>query len=166
MLNHHAPRWFAAYFAGQEDLHGRFFGTNLAGVDVPALYEALAADPALPFHRFVTHLPPGYRVALPGARPLDLLARYPWMGTGGQAPRTGAGSWEVTFTAEGVPLRVGWSARPVARPEVVWTDPAVARMGCRTNGMLDSAGGGCVPSAEGRRYFALLATTADGAPRW
>jgi murein DD-endopeptidase MepM/ murein hydrolase activator NlpD len=166
MLSEHAPRWFTTYFGGQPDLHGRFFGTNLAGVDVPALFAALAENPALSFQDFLKTRPPGYRVALPGDRPLDLLRRYPWLWEGEQPPRAGAGSWEVTFTAEGVPLRVSWSPREVARPEVVWVDPATARQECRTNGMLTRAEGRCVPSGEGNRYFALLATTAKDAPHW
>ena len=164
LLNEHEPAWFARYFRGQPDLHGRFFGTNLACVDVPALFAAMAANPDLTFPEFVTSLPPGYRVALPGDRPLDVLARYPWLWAGERPPRPDAGSWEVTFTAEGVPIRVAWAPRAVTAPEVVWTDPRVLAKQCQTNGMLAYTDGGCVPSGQGRRYFALLATTAEGAP--
>ncbi|HLT48555.1 MAG TPA: M23 family metallopeptidase [Rubricoccaceae bacterium] len=166
MLNEHAPAWFANYYAGQPDLHGRFFGTNLAGVDVPALFAALVERPDLTFQQFVQSRPAGYRVALPGDRPLDVLRRYPWLWEGEAPPRPGDGAWEVTFTAEGVPMGVSWSPRAVAAPEVVWTDPRVLAKQCQTNGMLARAGGRCVPSGQGRRYFALLAATADGAPHW
>jgi hypothetical protein len=166
MLSEYAPVWFANYYGGQPDLHGRFFGTNLAGVDVPALFVAMREGPTLSFRAFVKGLPPGYRVALPGDRPLDVLRRYPWLWEGEAPPRPGDGSWLVTFTAEGVPNAVAWSPRAVATPEVVWTDPAVYRKDCQTNGMLTRTAGGCVPSGQGRRYFALLATTATDAPQW
>lgn len=166
MLNEHEPVWFEQYYGGQPNLHGRFFGTNLAGVDVPDLFAALAETPDLAFSEFVQRQPPGYRVALPADRPLDLLTRYPWLWEGEQAPRAGEGAWVITFTAEGVPIRVSWQPQAVTAPEVLWTDPTVLAKKCQTNGMLAYTGEGCVPSGQGRRYFALLATTPEGAPQW
>src|SRR5690606_18798517 len=121
MFSDHASDWFATYYGGQSDLHGRLFGTNLVGVDVPALYAALVEDPALSFQQFVRSQAPGYRVALPAERPLEVLTRYPWLWDGDRAPVAGQGAWEVTFTAPGVPTRVTWSPREVAAPEVTWT---------------------------------------------
>ncbi|MDX1418416.1 MAG: M23 family metallopeptidase [Rubricoccaceae bacterium] len=166
MLNEHTPVWFEQYYGGQPNLHGRFFGTNLAGVDVPALFEALAERPDLSFRAFVQSQPAGYRVALPADRPLDILTRYPWLWEGERAPRAGGGAWVVTFTAAGVPIRVSWRPEAVAGPEVLWTAPEVLAKKCQTNGMLAFTGEGCVPSGQGRRYVALLATTPEGAPTW
>ena len=166
MLNEHEPRWFERYYGGQADLHGRFFGTNLAGVDVPALFEALRRNPTLPFSEFVRGQPAAYRIAIPADRPLDLLRRYPWLFEGTRPPGTGTGSWEVTFTREGVPIRVGWAAQAGAQPGVVWVHPEIAARRLGTNGLLVPTEGGYVLTGEGLRYLSLVATTAEGPPGW
>jgi hypothetical protein len=72
----------------------------------------------------------------------------------------------VTLTREGVPVRVGWSARGVAQPEVVWVSPEVGVRRQSTNRLLVAADGGFALTDRGRRYLALLATTPEGAPSW
>ena len=79
MINDNIGPWLARHY-GRAVPHGRFFGTNLAGLNPTELLEAAQA-PDFDFVRYVRSLPVGYRVAVPGDRPLDLLNRYPWMRT-------------------------------------------------------------------------------------
>lgn len=167
MLNRNEPVWFDCYYGAQADQHGLYFGTNLAGVDVPALYRALAENPALSFRDFLRQQPPGYQIALPGDQPLDLLARYPWLWDGDTPPRTDRpGSWLVTFTREGVPMRIAYQDEPVTRPEVIGVSRVISRNRLGTNGILARGDDRYVITATGLRYFSLIATTEDAPAPW
>ncbi len=167
LLNEHEKSWFDRYYGGRNDQHGLYFGTNLAGVDVPALFEAMAEDPSLSFRDFVKGQPAGYTVALPGDRPLDLLRRYPWLWEGETPPRADPpGAWLVTFTQEGVPIRIEHRREPVARPEVVGVSREIERGRLGTNGVLAWTGDRYVLTGVGLRYLSLVATTAAGPAPW
>ena len=166
LLNEHFDPWFDATF-GTANPHGRFFGTNLAGVPPAQLYEALADDPALTFPEFVRGLDEGYVVDLPGGRPLDLLRRYPWLGPeAAAADPAGVPAWRVTFTQEGVPIQVEVAEDGVARPTVEGVGLGVWLGDRSTNRMLQRRGLSYEPARRGYNYFALLATTPDDVPRW
>ena len=166
MVNRHEPLWFAEYFGGA-DLHGLFFGTNLAGVDPAGLYQALADDPGLTFPEYVRSLDEGYVVDLPGGQPLDLIERYPWLGAEAAAADPAAvPAWRIAFTQEGAPIRVEVGDEPVSRPTVEGVSLGIWLSDGSTNRMLQRRGLGYEPARRGYSYFALYATTADGAPRW
>ena len=107
LLNEAFQRWFDVYY-GSRNFHGLYFGRNIAGVDPAALYAALRTEPELTFSRFVRRQPVAYRLAIPGDRPLDVLTRYPWLADSGVSPAdtAAAGAWLVSFTREGVPVRI------------------------------------------------------------
>lgn len=166
LLNRHVDRWYGRYVGGANP-QGLYFGTNLAGVPPAELYRALRRDPALTFAEFVRGLDEGYVVDLPGGRPLDLLARYPWLGPEAAAADPAAvAAWRVAFTQEGVPIRVEVADDAVGRPTVEGVSLAVWLGDRSTNRMLRRRGVSYEPARRGASYFALLATTADGAPEW
>ena len=166
MVNRNEPLWFAEYFGGAT-AHGVFFGTNLAGVDPAGLYQALADDPGLTFADYVRSLDEGYVVDLPGGQPLDLIARYPWLGTeAAGADPAEAPAWRVAFTQEGVPIRVEVGREAVERPVVEGVSLGIWLTDGSTNRMLQRRGLSYEPARRGLSYFALYATTAEGAPRW
>ena len=166
MVNQHSPLWFAEYFGGA-DLHGRFFGTNLAGVDPAGLYQALEENPGLTFPEYVRSLDEGYVVDLPGGRPLDLLGRYPWLGeAAAAADPASVPAWRIAFTQEGAPIRVEVADEPVDRPTVEGVSLGIWLTDGSTNRLLQRRGLGYEPARRGYSYFALYATTAEGAPRW
>ncbi len=166
MVNQHEPLWFAEYFGGN-DLHGRFFGTNLAGVDPAGLYLALQADPGLTFPEYVRSLDEGYVVDLPGRQPLDLIERYPWLGAeAAAADPADVPSWRIAFTQEGVPIRVEIGDEDVERPVVEGVSLRIWLSDGSTNRMLQRRGIAYEPARRGYSYFALYSTTAERAPRW
>ncbi len=166
MVNEHEPLWFREYF-GTNDLHGRFFGTNLAGVPPAELYLALEEDPDLTFPEFIRSLEEGYVVDLPGGRPLDLIERYPWLGEqAAAADPADVPAWRIAFTQEGAPIRVEIGPEPVDRPTVEGVSLGIWLTDGSTNRMLQRRGLSYEPTRRGASYFALYATTADGAPRW
>ena len=166
MVNQHEPLWFAEYFGGS-DLHGLFFGTNLAGVPPADLYLALEEDPGLTFPEFVRSLDEGYVVDLPGGQPLDLIERYPWLGAEAAATDpTVVPAWRVAFTQEGAPIRVEIAEEPVEKATVEGVSLGTWLTDGSTNRMLQRRGFGYEPARRGYSYFALYATTASAAPRW
>ena len=166
MVNQHEPLWFAEYFGGN-DLHGRFFGTNLAGVDPAGLYLALAEDPGLTFPEYVRSLDEGYVVDLPGRQPLDLIERYPWLGAeAAAADPADVPAWRVAFTQEGAPIRVEVGDEEVDRATVEGVSLGIWLSDGSTNRMLQRRGISYEPARRGYSYFALYSTTAQGAPRW
>ena len=166
LLNEHFGPWFDAT-VGIDNPHGRFFGTNLAGVPPAQLYQALEEDPSLTFPDFVRSLDEGYVVDLPGGRPLDLLRRYPWLGPeAAAADPAEVPAWRVTFTQEGVPIEVEVARDEVPRPTVEGVSLGVWLGDRSTNRVLQRRGFSYEPTRRGYRAFALLATTADDVPAW
>lgn len=166
LLNQYQPLWFDEYF-GTSNIHGRFFGTNIAGAPAADLYLQLEEDPGLTFPEFVTNLDEGYVVDLPGRQPLDLLRRYPWLGPeAAAADPDSVAAWRLSFTQEGLPIRVEVADEEVDRATVEGVSLGIWLADRSTNRMLQRRGLSYEPRQRGYSYFALIATTADGAPRW
>jgi len=166
MVNRYEPLWFASTF-GSNDVHGRFFGTNLAGVPPADLYLALQEDPTLTFPEFVRTLDEGYVVDLPGRQPLDLIERYPWLGAeAAEANPADVPSWRVSFTQEGAPIGVEVGDEEVEKATVDGVSLWIWLTDGSTNRMLQRRGLSYEPTRRGYSYFSLYSTTAAGAPRW
>ncbi len=166
LLNQHFQSYFDAYY-GSVNGHGLYFGRNLAGLDVTALYAAHRADPTFSFRDFVRHQPVAYRLAIPGTEPLDLLTRYPWLaGSASAADTASAGAWVVGFTRLGVPVEVGQQAEPVDAPAVAWVAPEIERGRLGTNGVLARGDSAYHLTRDGKAAAALLATSPRGVPPW
>lgn len=167
LLNQHFDRFFGRYYGGR-NLHGLYFGRNLAGLDVEALYTAYRADPDRSFIEFVRHRPVAYRIAIPGEYPLDLLDRYRWLADDGvsQADTASAGAWVVSFTRVGVPVGVGRQEEAVTEPQVAWVAPAVEDRRLSTNGLLARGDTAYHLTRAGKAAAALLATSPRGTPPW
>jgi murein DD-endopeptidase MepM/ murein hydrolase activator NlpD len=165
LLNEHFDRYFDEYYRGR-NLHGLYFGRNLAGLDAEALYRTHRHNPTFSFPAFVRQRPAAYRVAIPGTYPLDLLERYPWMADDGATAPDSAGAWVVSFTQEGVPVRVARRDEPVEAPEVVWVADRIERHRLSTNGMIARGDSAYHLTRDGRAAAALLATSERGVPPW
>src|SRR5437879_1188805 len=115
MFSRQFEAWYDTFFRNDPNRHGIYNGMNLAGLDVARLYLALRSNPALTIPEFLNHEETFYKVTLPKARHFDLSQLYPWMLPAGK--RNG-GSWEVSFAASGVPLRIEASDKRVAPHEL------------------------------------------------
>lgn len=140
-----------------------YHGHNLAGLDLAALYQALAADPGLSIPGFLATQEPYYRVLAPaGAEPPSLLRRYPWLNPQATSPASppACPSYEITLTASGLPLAIVPSAQSTPYPIVVATVPFHGRHSWRTGGRLGGTGTAAELTAKGTQYIRLL----TGAP--
>jgi murein DD-endopeptidase MepM/ murein hydrolase activator NlpD len=164
LLNEYFQPYFNAFY-GSRNAHGIYFGRNLAGLDVEALYRVHRLDPEFSFPEFVRSRPIAYRIAIPGTYPLDLLRRYPWLTNGSTEPDS-SGAWVVGFTQEGVPVEVERQAQAVAAPEVAWVADRIERGRLGTNGMLARGDSAYHLTRNGKASAALLATSKRGVPPW
>ncbi|MEP0547473.1 MAG: M23 family metallopeptidase [Rhodothermales bacterium] len=164
LLNAHFQPFFNAFY-GSRNTHGIYFGRNLAGLDVEALYRVHGLNPEFSFLEFVRSRPLAYRIAIPGEYPLDLLARYPWL-TEGSAEPDSSGAWVVGFTQEGVPVEVSRQKEAVDAPEVVWVADRIERGRLGTNGILARGDSTYHLTRDGKAAAALLATSERGVPPW
>jgi murein DD-endopeptidase MepM/ murein hydrolase activator NlpD len=167
MLNRHYQPWHNRFF-GSRNSHGLFMGRNLIGVNPSSLLLQLQENPSLTFSEFVRSKPVAYRLALPGGYPLDILERYPWLGDEGvtAAAADPGGSWLVSFSREGVPVRIGRATTPVAEPMVVFVADEIRREHLSTGGYVVRGSDGYQLSRNGRAYAALMAAGPRGVPDW
>ena len=115
MFSREFEAWYNTFFRNDPNRHGLYNGMNLAGIDVARFYLALRKNPALTIPEFLAGEETFYKVTLPKARHFDLSTLYPWMLAAGK--RSGS-SWEVSFAASGVPLRIEPSDKRVTQPEL------------------------------------------------
>ena len=136
-----------------------FHGHNLAGLDLAALYRAQAMDEGLTIPEFLASQEPYFKVLAPaGAERPSLLRRYPWLSA--QALSSSAGlscpSYEITFTASGLPLAMVPSGQVTPYPVVIASVPFNGRHSWRTMGRLTGTGTAAALSAKGTQYVKLL----------
>ncbi len=136
-----------------------FHGHNLAGLDLAALYRAQAMDEGLTIPEFLASQEPYFKVLAPaGAERPSLLRRYPWLSA--QALSSSAGlscpSYEITFTASGLPLAMVPSGQVTPYPVVIASVPFNGRHSWRTMDRLTGTGTAAALSAKGTQYVKLL----------
>lgn len=158
LLNRNFGDWYSANYRST-NRHDVFNGINLAGIDVSELYLALARDPNLTIDQFLTRYEPYYTVAVPNEGALDLTARYGWLVDWSARDAEGAPvrSWEIGFTASGLPTRILPSAREVDAPRITAIRSSVLPYKYLTNGRVAGQGDSYALSRSGQRYAALVA---------
>ena len=135
--------------------HGLFNGLNLVGLDLAGLFLAVQKNPATSAAQMVTETPAAYRVAVPGTAPMELLKFYPWLCH--DAPAAGSPpSWEITFSAWGLPVAVRVGQQRVAQPALVWARESTMPYYYQTRGHVAGSGSRPVLTAEGASHARLV----------
>lgn len=137
-----------------ENKHGIHNGMNLAGLDIAALYLALETDPNLSIPSFLRRAPVYYKVTSPRRGPLELAERYPWLRRGDH--NRPSPSWEISFTASGLPLAIASSHREVAKPLVTYVRTAQSRHEYHTLSRIEGTGRRATLTARGLQSLALI----------
>lgn len=134
--------------------HGLYHGSNLAGMDVAAFLVANHKDPQLMPDAFLRTQEVYYKVTVPNrGHEIELAAGHPWMRQGG-AP---AASWEISFTASGVPVAVAPATQGVSFPVVSWVKPFPGYHSWNTRSILGGTGSAATLTADGSRLVQLVA---------
>ena len=148
--------WHAELYRAGTNRHGNFNGINLAGLDVAALYLALQENPYLSIEEFLQSQEAFFAVAVPDNGYPDLLTRYPWLLSSGQGPSEDARSWEVFFTASGLPVEVRRSSRQIDAPLVTMVRNVEGPYSLYTSGRLGGTIERPVLSTRGLQYLSLV----------
>jgi murein DD-endopeptidase MepM/ murein hydrolase activator NlpD len=138
---------------GGTNYHSIYNGMNLAGADVARFFIEQKANPALQFSEFVTSTPAYFKVTIPAHGTPDFLLRYPWLA---KAPLGDAVSWEISFSATGLPLGFAPSIRPVTSAQVTSVRPSTVPHSYLTRGLVTGEGNKAVLSNSGKQLVSLL----------
>jgi len=134
--------------------HGIWNGLNLVGMSLSDLLLKQQAQPSLNLRAEVMAAPAHFRVAVPGSAEMELLTNYPWLCA---SPRTEANpkSWEITFTAWGLPVKIERGERAVDSPVVTWARPSTVPQYSLTRGLLTGKAGTASLTSDGRAFVEL-----------
>ena len=153
MFSREFEAWYNTFFRNDPNRHGLYNGMNLAGIDVARFYLALRKNPALTIPEFLAGEETFYKVTLPKARHFDLSTLYPWMLAAGK--RSGS-SWEVSFAASGVPLRIEPSDKRVTQPELSYVKSSTTDDSYLTRDVVSGRGASAHLSGYGAQLMRLL----------
>jgi len=144
--------WHVKY-SGGKNYHGIYNGMNITGAEVSRFFLEHKANPDLRFSQFVTSTPAYFKVAVPMQDTPEFVKRYPWIN---RTQMEGAKSWEISFTATGLPVEFEPSKREVAAPAIVAIRPATVPHRYLTRGLVSGDGNQATLSNSGKQLVALL----------
>ena len=152
MLSRHFDEWQKGG-AGSPNPHGLFHGFNLQGFDPARLFTAHQTNPELRISDFIASIPVHFKVTVPAKGMPDFVTRYPWICHG---TAEGAISWEISFSAAGVPLAFTPSERQVKGPVVSWLQPSPIPQRYLTHNLVTGQGENAVLTSSGKQLVTLL----------
>lgn len=120
LVSQHYEEWHKAG-GSSTNYHGNYNGMNLMGLDVARLFIEHQANPELRVSEFITTTPTYFTVTVPATGIPDFVTRHPWICHGDPA---GALSWEISFSATGLPVAFTPSQRQVAGPIITSVRPS------------------------------------------
>ncbi|MFU8893914.1 MAG: M23 family metallopeptidase [Luteolibacter sp.] len=134
--------------------HGIYNGMNIAGADVAAFFLAHRENPDIKFSEFIASQPVHFKVVVPGGETPEFVARHPWIRRPGV---TNPASWEIHFTATGLPVGFSPSDRQASAPIVTAIRPS-GDIPHRfvTRDLVTGEGHSATLSNGGRRLVALV----------
>jgi len=152
LLSQHYDEWHKAG-GGGVNYHGLFNGMNLTGCDVAGFFLAHHANPELRFSEFIAAVPIYFKVTVPAKGTPDFVRRYPWICHGNPA---GASSWEISFSASGLPLAFTPSQRQVEEPIITAVLPSNIPHRHMTHNLVTGQDNQATLTATGKQLVAIL----------
>jgi murein DD-endopeptidase MepM/ murein hydrolase activator NlpD len=138
---------------GGTNFHGLFNGMNLSGSEVSRFFIEHRANPTLQFSEFIANTPVYFKVTVPSCGTPDFVARYPWIKRGSAAT---AVSWEISFSATGLPVAFNPSQREVTAPLVTSVRPSTVPQRYLTRGLITGEGNQATLTRSGEQLISLL----------
>jgi hypothetical protein len=144
---------FDDWLKGALNHHGNFNGMNLSGADVARLFLEHRKNPDLRFSEFIASTPVYFKVAVPAKGTPDFLIRHPWMLRG--SPE-GALSWEISFSATGMPVAFAPSQRRVDAAVVTAVRPSAIPHRYLTRNLISGQENRATLTNGGKQLVSLL----------
>ena len=152
LMNAHYEEW-RTKFGGAPNFHGNYNGMNITGAEVSRFFTEQKANPELQFSQFIASTPVYFKVTVPSLGTPDFVKRYPWICHGDAAT---AVSWEISFSATGLPVAFSPSSRPVSAPTVTSIRPSSVPHRYLTRGLISGEGNQATLSNSGKQLVSLL----------
>ena len=152
MMSRHFDDWQRSHSPGV-NYHGLFNGMNLTGADVARFFLEHKKNPEITFSEFIASTPVYFKVAVPAKGTPDFVARHPWIRKEGPADAT---SWEISFSATGLPVAFAASDRKVSSPVVTSIRPSSIPHRYMTRNLVTGQDKHATLTSGGRQLVALL----------
>lgn len=152
MMSRHFDDWQRSHSPGV-NYHGLFNGMNLAGSDVARFFLEHKKNPEISFSEFIASTPVYFKVAVPAKGTPDFVMRHPWIRKDGPAD---AASWEISFSATGLPVAFAASDRKVSSPVVTTIRPSSIPHRYMTRSLITGQDNHATLTSGGRQLVALL----------
>ncbi|MEO8614228.1 MAG: M23 family metallopeptidase [Luteolibacter sp.] len=146
---------------GGINYQGIFNGMNLTGCEVSRFFIEQKANPDLQFSEFIASTPVYFKVTVPMKETPEFVKRHPWISHG---TSEGATSWEISFSATGMPVAFSPSKRELAAPALTSVRPSTVPHRYLTRGLVNGEGSQAVLTQSGLRLVALLTDTFPTTP--
>ncbi len=153
ILSHYFESWHKLVYPSDINRHGLYNGLNLAGMDVGRLLLAASKSPSLTIPTFLATEEVAFKALVPATDKFILPKLYPWMIHG---PATGAKSWEISFTASGLPLRLDPHQEPVTQPTITAATPTKFPLSYVTKGYVSGTSKSPTLTPTGRAFLKLV----------
>lgn len=138
---------------GSTNFHGLFNGMNIIGSDVARFFVEQKANPGLQFSQFIASTPVYFKVAIPAVGTPDFFKRYPWLVR--RTTETGK-SWEISFSATGMPVAFSASPRQVTAPILTNVRPSTVPHRYLTRGLVTGEGSRAELTHSGMQLVTLI----------
>jgi murein DD-endopeptidase MepM/ murein hydrolase activator NlpD len=152
LMSQHYEEWHMAG-GNSTNYHGNYNGMNLTGFDVARFFVEHKANPELRVSEFIAAIPVYFKVAVPAKGPLDFVTRYPWIFHG---EPEGARSWEISFSATGVPVAIAPGERQVDAPLITSVLPSTIPHRYLTRNLVTGQGNRASLTQSGKQLVALI----------
>jgi murein DD-endopeptidase MepM/ murein hydrolase activator NlpD len=152
LLSQHYDAWHKTGGTGT-NYHGLFNGINLSGTDAARFFLEQKANPELRFSEFITAIPAYFKVTVPSKGTPDFVTRYPWICHGNA---DGAVSWEISFSATGLPVAFAPSQQRVATPLITSIHPSTIPQRYLTRNLVTGQQNSASLTTSGKQLVALV----------
>ena len=152
LVNQHYEEWHKGSGGGTNN-HGLFNGMNLTGFDAARLFLAQKANPELRISDYIATIPVCFKVTVPAKGTPDIVTRYPWICHGSAE---GAASWEISFSATGLPVAFTPGQRRVDAPVVTAILPSTIPQRYLTRNLVTGTQNTAALTPSGKQWVALL----------
>lgn len=144
---------FDDWSKGALNYQGNFNGMNLTGADAARFFLEHKNNPELRFSEFIASTPVHFKVTVPSKGTPDFVTRHSWICKGNPE---GAVSWDISFSATGMPVAFTPGQRQVDAPIVTSIRPSTIPQRYLTRNLVSGQDNRATLTTGGKQLVALL----------